>query len=79
MEYITKKVPKNLSGRIRRLKALMSLRMKRKVTEGEVIALGIAKLEEGEERRSRNALIELSGIIKNGKSSSKEVDDVVYG
>jgi len=78
-EYITKKVPKKLNPLIRRLKAKMSLGGK-KVTEGDVIALGLAKLEQDMEKHRRKKLIEMAGIIKGGEQSdAKDIDRLLYG
>jgi len=80
MEYITKKIPRGLSGRIARLKAQMALGEKCKVTEGEVIALAITKLEEDMSRQSRIPFIKLVGMAKGkAKSTAEEIDRVVYG
>ena len=80
MEYATKKIPKQLVGRIARLKARMTLSKNRKVTEGEVIALAICRLEEDMGRQQRLALSSLSGIVKGKKkSSADEIDRIVYG
>ena len=80
MEYATKKIPKSLVGRIARLKARMSLDGRCKVTEGEVIALAICRLEEDMSRKQRLALSSLSGIVKGGKKgNAEEIDRIVYG
>jgi hypothetical protein len=80
MEYATKKIPKSLVGRIARLKARMSLDGRCKVTEGEVIALAICRLEEDMGRKQRLALSSLSGIVKGGKKgNAEEIDRIVYG
>lgn len=80
MEYATKKIPKNLVGRIARLKARMALGKNRKVTEGEVISLAICRLEEDFSRQSRIPFIKLVGMSKGkAKSNAEEIDRVVYG
>ena len=80
MEYATKKIPKNLVGRIARLKARMTLGRNCKVTEGEVIALAISKLEEDFSRQSRTPFIKLVGMSKGkAKSDAEEIDRIVYG
>ncbi len=80
MEYVTKKVPKSIVSRLQMLKARFSLRQKRTVTEGEVIAMGLAKLEEEAERSHRKSLKGLAGLIKGGEpSSEEEIDRVLYG
>ena len=80
MEYATKKIPKSLVGRIARLKARMSLDGSRNVTEGEVIALAIRRLEEDIGRKQRLSLASLSGIVKGKKkSNAEEIDRIVYG
>ena len=80
MEYATKKIPKSLVGRIARLKARMALGKNCKVTEGEVIALAICRLEEDMSREQRLALSSLSGIVKGKKkSNADEIDRIVYG
>lgn len=80
MEYVTKKVPKNIVPLIRRLKARMGLRGKYKVTEGEVIAMGLQKLEEAEEKRHRKSLKGLIDLIDEGEpSNEEEIDRVLYG
>ena len=80
MEYATKKIPKNLVGRIARLKARMTLDKNCKVTEGEVIALAICKLEEDFSRQSRIPFIKLVGTVKGkAKSNAEEIDRIVYG
>lgn len=78
-DYITKKVPRRLNTIIRRLKAKMSLGGK-KITEGEVITLGLMKLEESLENTRRAKLIELAGIAKGVKGvRPEEIDYIVYG
>ena len=80
MEYATKKIPKSLVGRIAHLKARMSLDGRCKVTEGEVIALAICRLEEDMSRKQRLSLSSLSGIVKGKKkSNAEEIDRIVYG
>ena len=80
MEYATKKIPKSLVSRIARLKARMSLDGSRNVTEGEVIALAICRLEEEMSRQSRIPFIKLVGTIKGkAKSNAEEIDRIVYG
>lgn len=80
MEYATKKIPKSLFAKINRLKARLSLKKNRKVTEGEVIALALERLDEEGELEKRLSIMELSGIIPGGKkSSAREIDSIVYG
>jgi hypothetical protein len=80
MEYATKKIPKYLVGRIARLKARMALDGSRNVTEGEVIALAICRLEEEMSRQSRTPFLKLVGSVKGkAKSNAEEIDRVVYG
>lgn len=78
-EYITKKVPKRLNPLIRRLKARLSLGGK-KVTEGDVIALGLNKLEQSLQNTRRKKLIGLAGIAKGAKGTTPEdIDKILYG
>lgn len=80
MDYITKKIPRNLVGRLSRLKARLELKGTRKVTEGEVFALALAKLEEEVAKEEQYTLLQLAGFIKGGKkSNAAEIDKVVYG
>jgi hypothetical protein len=80
MEYVTKKVPKNIVKRLQMLKARFSLRQKRNVTEGEVIAMGLARLEEEAEKTHRKTLKGLVGMIEGGEPSDEEdIDRVLYG
>jgi len=80
MEYVTKKIPKYLAKRITTLKAMLQLKTEKKTTEGDVIALAIAGLEEKLEQEKRYSLSELSGLVKGGKKSRpEEIDSVVYG
>ena len=80
MEYVTKKVPKSIVKRLQRLKARFSFRQNRNVTEGEVIAMGITRLEEEAERSHRKSLKGLAGLIKGGEpSDEEEIDRVLYG
>jgi len=80
MEYATKKIPKGLVNRIARLKARLTLSNDCKVTEGEVIALAICRLEEDLSRQSRTPFRELVGMVKGkAKSNAEEIDRVVYG
>ena len=80
MEYVTKKVPKNIVRRLQMLKARFSLRQKRNVTEGEVIAMGLEKLEGELLKSRRKSLKGLAGLIKGGEpSSEEEIDRVLYG
>ena len=79
MEYITKKVPKRTAEVIRRLVSRLSLRHKRRVTESEVIALGMARLEEETEKVKRKTLASLSGIIEGGgRSDETDIDTLLY-
>ena len=80
MEYATKKIPRQLVGRIARLKARMSLDGSRNVTEGEVIALAIHMLEEDFSRQARTPFLKLVGSVKGKtKSNAEEIDRIVYG
>ena len=80
MDYITKKIPRNLAGRLNRLKARMELRGTRKVTEGEVFALALQRLEEEMEKEKRYTLRELAGTLRfKGKVDPKDIDKIVYG
>ena len=80
MEYVTKKIPKYLEKKIARLKAIFQIKKEKKVTEGEVIALAIAMLEEDVERESRYSLAQLVGLVKGGKKSRPdEIDSIIYG
>ena len=80
MDYMTKKIPKNLTSRLRRLKARMELNGTRKVTEGEVFALALQRLEVEMSREKRYRLSELAGMIKGGpRSNAREIDKIVYG
>jgi hypothetical protein len=80
MDYITKKVPRHLSAKIRRLKALLSLKGTRKVTEGDVLSLALSKLESSMETERRYTLMELAGSIKFRKPvRPKDIDELVYG
>ena len=72
MEYATKKIPKSLVGSIARLKARMSLDGGRNVTEGEVIALAIRRLEEDFSRQSRIPFIKLVGTVRGKAKSNAE-------
>lgn len=79
VEYVTKKIPKTASRLISRLQAKLSLRGE-KVTEGQVIALGLAKLDEDLEMKKRHSIAVLNGLEK-GKaiSSESEIDEILYG
>jgi hypothetical protein len=80
MEYVTKKIPKSLVGRINVLKARMQIKTRRKVTEGEVISIAINRLENDIEKKKRYSLANLAGTIKKGKKSNpNEIDRIVYG
>lgn len=80
MDYITKKFPRHLVGRLRSLKARMELKGARKVTEADVFALALARLEEEMGRERRYSLLELAGSLKGkAKSNAQEIDRVVYG
>ncbi len=80
MDYITKKVPRHLAGKISRLQALMQLKARRGVTESEVLTLAVARLEEEMEKGKRCALSQLAGLSKGkAKSSASEIDSAVYG
>jgi len=77
--YITKKVPRHLAPWIRRLKARMEMTGE-KVTEGEVLALALQKLDEDLAKAKRYTLMDLAGAIKGGKKSrADEIDKIVYG
>ena len=78
-EYVTKKIPRHLAPRIRMLKARYEL-SGGKVTEGQIIALAIARLEEEEEKKKLYTLMDLAGIVKlKKKIHPKEIDRIVYG
>ena len=80
MDYVTKKFPRNLVGRLRRLKAKMELNKSRKVTEGEVLALALVRLEETIATPPKYRLLDLAGSIKfREKTSPKDIDRIVYG
>ena len=80
MDYITKKFPRNLVGRLRSLKARMELKGTKKVTEADVFSLAILRLEEEMGKERRYTLLELAGSLKGkAKSNAKEIDRIVYG
>ena len=80
VDYITKKFPRHLVGRLRRVKARMELNGTKKVTEGEVFALALIKLEESIQRPPKYRLLDLAGSIKfRKKISPKDIDKIVYG
>ena len=59
---------------------MLQLKTEKKTTEGDVIALAIAGLEEKLEEEKRYSLKQLSGLVEGGKKSKpKEIDSVIYG
>ncbi len=79
-DYVTKKIPRHIAPRIRRLKARYEL-TGGKITEGQIIALAITRLEgEMSKEKPRYTLMSLAGSIKGGKKSSwRDIDREVYG
>jgi len=83
MEYITKKIPRHLAGKIRWIQAKMTLKRGEKVTEGDVVGLALSRLEaemEKEKGETRHTLRELAGSLKGkARSDWKDINKVVYG
>jgi hypothetical protein len=80
MDYVTKKIPRGAAQMLPRLKALMSLKGQRTVTEGQVMALALVKLEAEMSRERRYSVLELAGKLKFKKPVSPgEMDKIIYG
>jgi len=86
VEYITKKIPKNIDVMIKRLQAKYQLITGRKVSEGKIVEIAIihelehVKEEERKNRKKYN-LDDIRGMFKGDKKfSSKEyIQKTVYG
>ena len=83
MELITKKVPKRIVHKIRRLQAKYQLMHNSRISEAEIIEKGIEKLEEGDfagKPAHSYSIEDIFGIVKGGKPGHAryDVDEVVY-
>lgn len=81
---ITKKVPRRIVPKIRRLQARFILRHRRRISEAEIIGKAVDKLDEKDldylvERRY--SFEDIFGIDKSKEKSDarRDVDKVVYG
>jgi hypothetical protein len=87
MEYITKKLQKEYDKVLKYVQAHYQLEKGEKVTESEVLAMALEHIAEerygySKKKKVRKGLglSEYAGLIKGGpKSSSDEIDKVVYG
>lgn len=83
VELITKKVPKRVIPKLRKLQAVYMLKHQKKISEAEIIEQAIEKLgaEELKEKKVKHSLEKIFGIGKSGAKgdASKDVDEVVYG
>ena len=87
MEYISKKLPKEYDAILKYVQAHYQLEKGEKVTEAEVLAYALKHVAEeqfgyskGKKVRKGLGLLKSAGIIKGGpKSSSEDIDRVVYG
>ena len=83
MELVSKKVPKSIIPKLRRLQARYMLKNQRRVSEAEIIEEAVERMEKEDipEIGKRYTVLDLIGTIKGGKrfNAEKELDDIVYG
>lgn len=88
MDLVSKKVPRSLDARLKRLQARYQLKHRRRMSEARIIDVAVRHLEEHDVLESVEApkmnkakkLTDLIGIIKGGPrtNATEELDDVVY-
>lgn len=87
VEYISKKIPKEADAVLKYVQAHYQIEKGEKATEAEVLDYAIRHVAEEQfgyskkkKVRSGLGLLKYAGIIKGGpRSSSEEIDRVVYG
>ncbi len=83
-EYITKKLPRRLNDRLRRLQAKYQLKHRRRVSEGRLVemALDYAMKHERElfSEKKKGISKAFGAYSSKGKTNcTEEIDSVVYG
>ncbi len=88
MEYVTKKIPRRVVPKLRRIQARRMLRVHRRVSEAEIFEEAIDDLEKKERqnlaknKREKHSILNICGFYKaTGKkmNATEELDNVVYG
>ncbi len=82
MEYVTKKVPKDIVPAITELQAEYTLAEGRRVTEGEIIRRAVRELARKPlASKKKYTLADLCGSVKGGPrtNAAEDLDEVVYG
>lgn len=81
---ITKKVPRRIVPKIRRLQARFMLRHRRRISEAEIIGKAVDEMKDKDLEEKHGRRYGLEDIFGIGTSkvkgdASKDVDQVVYG
>ena len=85
MEYITKKLPRSINGKLRKLQARYQLRTQKRISEGVIVERALESLEHHPEHlfgvEKKGSILDIIGIDKSRKKSDvvKELDEVLYG
>ena len=86
MELISKKVPRTLDERLKRIQARYQLKHRKRISEGKIIELAVDYLEahseglELDSTKKKYALTDLIGIVKGlpKMNATEELDDLLY-